>query len=400
MTSHKKWMVGALLILLSAAYFVYRINSDSSTSAEAKIQVASEQRDTLSSKSVNPRNSGIPERNDHESETAVDITTDSNINTLDTSDATAKRLMLPEPGTNATHRVFASVKYGLDEAQLGRKPQGGGEEPMPPQGFAVTAEGRLVVLDTFKQRLVYFDDNGQIEKTFNLADAGFVMPSDVDIAEDGTIAVLDADAGQAPQGLVFFNADGTVKKRMPNIRPASETAGIYAVGDDIYLDNQIWGSEKIATVNGELTETDESNIYIQKENGMTPGWVAPDNTTVVSAGIVQPETGEFFITVIRGKKPDHIFTHFYQKPPPLRAISYAAADAKGNLYAVLYYGDKCFLACFDSAGTPVGQTEMPKHSGVDPGRPFRQYRVLAAGGLLYQVLSDTGSSYEWFDCHP
>ncbi|MBN2526130.1 MAG: hypothetical protein JXR76_07040 [Deltaproteobacteria bacterium] len=133
---------------------------------------------------------------------------------------------------------------------------------------------------------------------------------------------------------------------------------------------------------------------------MVPGAVAPDNTTVVSAGIVSPETGEFYINVIRGTKPEHIFTRFYKVPPPIDVVAYTGADAKGRLYVVLFYADKSFLACFNSAGAPVGQTEMQKHLGNNPGRPFRTYRVLESGGLLYQVMSDTGSNYELYDCHP
>jgi hypothetical protein len=309
----------------------------------------------------------------------------------------AVRVPIPKPGTNAKHKVWVNGKYGPGENELGRR-KGGGEASPQPKGFTITKDGNLLVLDTLKQRLVYYDKEGQIERTVSLEKEKFVIPVDVDITKDDTVAVLDDDVVQ-PRGLVLFDSEGNIKADFPKVVPAPETAGLYAVGNDFYLDNQFLGSMKVAQSDGKILN-ESKDLYTQ-ENGMVPGRIAPDGVTVVSAGIDNRDTGEFFVTVIRGKQPEHIFTRFYLVPPQLLGIDFAAADGQGRLYVVLYYTGKLFLACLEGEnGDPVGQVEMPLQSGDDPGRPFRRFRVVESGGLLYQVMSDEGSSYEWFDCHP
>jgi hypothetical protein len=309
--------------------------------------------------------------------------------------ASFTRSTLPAPGSRARRKVWLEARYGPAADQLGKEVPAGEGEVFPPQGFATTADGQLVVLDSAKHRLAFFDAGGRMQRTLPIE--GLVAPADVAVAGDGTLVVLDHE-GVATKGLLMLYPDGRKKAELPQLQGALAT-GLYTVGEDIYLTKEGLTTLKAGETDGSASD-ETPGLYDDPDDGTIPGHVAPDGRTVVSAGIDSEARGEFFVTAIRGEPPEHLFTRHYQVPAPLLAIPYVQSDGQGDIYVVLVYAGQRMLACLDGQrGDAVGLVALPAPTGSTSGTPFREYSVVASGGLVYQQLSDDGSTYAWFDCH-
>jgi hypothetical protein len=302
---------------------------------------------------------------------------------------------LPEPKADAPHRVWVRAKYGDQPENLGisRPPPDSDGEARPPQGFVPTRDGRLLVLDSAKQRLVWFDREGRIERTLPLS--GLAMPADVAVAKDGTIVVVDHE-GLHTAGTVLMDASGRIKGKFPQFADGMMSE-LYTVGNDVYFGLQGGlTSVKAGETNGAASD-ETPGVYDQ--NGKLPGVVAPDGRTVLSTGIHDEHKGQFWVSAIEGEPPEHLFTRLYAVEPRLLGIPYIQADARGTVYVVLYHRDQLTLVCLDgNSGEPIGRVPLPTHLGPRAGTPFRTYNVVESGGIVQQQRSAEGSTYHWFDC--
>lgn len=303
-----------------------------------------------------------------------------------------ERSELPKAGTNARHRTWVQSHYGSGPDDLGLARPSGEGEMYPPQGFAATPDGRLVVLDSAKGRLVWYGKDGRIERKEPFAD--LVMPADVAVTQDGTVVLIDHE-GTETKGTLLLDADGNKKAEIPQIKDGLMT-GMYTVGNDIYITQEGNSTAKVGDTTG--SGSDEiSGVY--NDNGVVPGHIAPDGRTVVSAGIDNEELGNFFVSALRGPEPEHVFSRHYRAPGRLVAIPFVQSDANGNIYVVLYYDDSFALMCIDGTnGDAKGLVPLPSPEG-GTGTPFRLYSVMPNGGLVYQRLSRDGSSFDVYDCH-
>jgi hypothetical protein len=303
-----------------------------------------------------------------------------------------ERAELPKPDANARHRVWVESQYGSSLDQLGLAVPSGEGEIYPPQGFASTPDGKLVVLDSAKRRLVWYGKDGRIEKTRPVTD--LVMPADVAITADGTIVVIDHEGVQT-KGTLLLDADGNKKAELPQLKDGLMT-GMYTVGNDVYITKEGIASAKVGDTTG--SGSDEiGGLY--NDNGVVPGQIAPDGRTVINAGIDNEELGNFFVSALRGPEPEHVFSRHYRAPGRLLSIPFVQSDAKGDVYVVLYYDDSFALMCVDgSNGDPKGLVPLPSPE-AGTGTPFRLYSVMSTGGLVYQRLQKSGSTFEVYDCN-
>jgi hypothetical protein len=309
--------------------------------------------------------------------------------------ATAVVVPLPEPNAQAPQRVWVRAQYGDDPESLGifRPPPDSDGEARPPQGFTPTRDGKLLVLDSAKQRLVWFDREGRMERTLPLS--GLVMPADVAVAKDGTIVVVDHEGVQTA-GTVLIDASGRIKGKFPQFADGMMSE-LYTVGNDVYfaLEGGLT-SVKAGETNGAASD-ETPGVYDQ--NGKVPGVVAPDGRTVLSTGIHDQHKGQFWVSAIDGEPPKHLFTRLYAVEPRLLGIPYMQADARGTVYVVLYHRDQLTLVCLDGkTGEPIGRVPLPSAAGRRSGTPFRTYNVVQSGGIVQQQRSAEGSTYQWFDC--
>ena len=87
-----------------------------------------------------------------------------------------------------------------------------------PRGVGVLPDGRFVIGDTGNNRLAFFDATGRRYASWGGAPAGSGTPdtfgqlSDVAVSSDGTIAALDAEAGD----IRLFTPDGKLLAHLPN----------------------------------------------------------------------------------------------------------------------------------------------------------------------------------------
>jgi hypothetical protein len=302
------------------------------------------------------------------------------------------RTELPKLGTNAKHRVWARASFGNAEDQFGKVKTEG--ETFPPQGFVASPDGRLLVLDTGKQRLVRYSPDGQLEKSIALPKDTLVMPADVAIAKDGTIAVIDYP-GLQTKGTVLLDAEGNRKAELPQL--PDTVRGLYAAGNDFYVDTDGLSSVKLGNTQG-LPDADAPGLP-QDDSGRIPGQVAPDGVTVLRLNAENLSAGEFSISAMRGSPAQEVFTHFY-KYPGLSSIPFLQADPAGRIYMVINWPGQFALVCLDGkTGNPAGMVELPFPS-IDSGTQLRMFNVAPQGGLVYERPTASGVSFEWFNCFP
>ena len=222
-----------------------------------------------------------------------------------------------------------------------------------------------------------------------------VMPSDVAVAADGTIAVID-HPGVQTKGTVLFDAEGKKKAVLPQL--PNTLAGLYAAGNDFYVNTNGLSSVKLGNTKG--IPDDETPALGQEEDGRIAGHVAPDGKTVLRFNIDNAATGDFSVSATRGNPPEEVFTHFY-RDPNLVGIPFIQADAAGRIYMVINTRlGQLVLVCLDGkTGNPVGADELPYFGGVG-GTQRRMFNVAPEGGLVYAIVRESDVRYELFNCHP
>jgi hypothetical protein len=293
---------------------------------------------------------------------------------------------LPELGSHAKRRVWARGRYGPLDDQYGRKRMDW--EAFPPQGFAVTPDGALLVVDTGKERIVRYAADGALKSSFRLPKGRFSVAGDVAVTADGTIAVIDAP-GSGSGGTLLLDASGREKGTLP--QPTDSLSGVYAVGNDLYGD---FGesSMKLGSAQGMAIDSPGT----QQVEGPIAGRLAPDGETVLGFSI-DPERGELTVIATRGAPPQAVFTRRYSVPL-IAAVLYLQADAAGRIYAVVNYRAEVGLLCLDGrTGDPVGMSALP-FPGSDTQQ--RLFNVAPQGGLVYAVARKNEVTFEVFDCHP
>ncbi len=303
--------------------------------------------------------------------------------------------LLPPLGTRGTVKPWVRSKYGKAEDQLGYTPlpEGGEGESRAPQGFVVTPDGDLLVLDSEKDRLVWFDPNAQIKRTVRFE--GLKKPADVGVAADRTIVVMDHEGVQTNDTLLL-SPEGKLKGTLPKSGGGS-LVEMYLVGNDIF--GGIGGSSmKLGETSG-VPSHEAPGLYDQ--DGTFPGSVAPDGRTIIDATTLNKKEGRIYLTALRDNPPKHLFSRQYTVPGVRRlmGIPFVQADNAGNIYVVQGYDDfQLMLLCFDSAGEPLGSVALAKDDAMT-GAAFKQFAInREQGGLVYHHLLEGASSYEIYDC--
>jgi hypothetical protein len=278
--------------------------------------------------------------------------------------------------------------YGSHRDQVGRYRNETGE--FTPQGFVVTPAGQLLVLDTGKKRLLWYGPKGDLQREESLPVDAVQMPADVAASKDGSIVVLDH-----LKDLLVLDARGRYRASLPNTHGGF--TGMYLVGDDIML-----------TVDGTTTRSaghlsgapgNRTQDVQVGEDGLIAGHLAPDGTTVLSVGLEDTSRGDFWVRAVRGAAGQEVLTRSF-RAPGVTGVPLIQADAHGRVYLVVNSATSFSLVCLDGAtGSPVGRVELPVADGLG-GTQFRLFNVAPNGGVVYQLASPRGVSFEWFNCHP
>ena len=304
---------------------------------------------------------------------------------------------LPPVGTRAHRKEWVRARFGEAHDELGffELPRGVDGEDRTPQSLVPTPDGRLLVLDSEKKRLVWYSEDGTLEDTRAIPQ--LVKPMDVGVSDDGTIVVMDAQ-GLHTKGTLILNADGSQRGMLPQV--PEPIAQMDVIGDSVYgLSGQ--GTVKLGTLDG--TPSHETpGLYDQ--DGNIPGVVTSDGATVVNVLMRRKQKGVILVTALRGEPPQHLYSRQFQVPldGKLIGVPLVQTDYRGTLYAAVVDDSwDQVLVCLElETGTPLGVVQVPW--GDDPPYAFTFRRMNVDrknGGVVTQRFTkDGGVIYERFDC--
>jgi hypothetical protein len=288
--------------------------------------------------------------------------------------------------------VLAELGWGAGPDQLGRlRPEEA--NPEAPMSLTVDAQGRTVVLDQVNGRLLRLGPDGVPQGAVPLPLQG---PQEVLTTADGRTLVLDR---LVDKSVAILDEDGRLLGELPLQGPGlaepGGITGLFVDGEDVYVEREHATLVKLGTTSGQVAQT----------RSELPGRPSRDGTLLLSAGLIDPEAGRFYLTALSRPEQTHLFTREYQLPVVVPAIVALDSDLAGTIYlAVLTdpspgspQAQEIRLLCLSPTdGGPKGQASLP--ATTMPEETFRDLAVLDQGGVLYAYRTEAGVQYQRVDC--
>ncbi|MEI8257235.1 MAG: hypothetical protein WCJ30_16295 [Deltaproteobacteria bacterium] len=292
-------------------------------------------------------------------------------------------------------RVFATAPWGSQLGQLGHdRPQEA--NPEGPMSLATDAQGNVFVLDQLNHRIVRYGRDGRAAQSVPLTQGA---AQDVAVGRDGTLAVLDR---HADQNVAVVGPDGTPRGSLPIVgRGVAESGGVTGLvvdGNDVYVERE----------HGPLVRIGDLAGTVDTARPEIPGRPTRDGHSYLTAGLIDPAAGRFYVNSIARDTGDHRWTRELQIQFTLMSILLLDTDRAGTIYTAVLamppgteetHGahDLVVLMCLDPTdGHPIGQTALPPNTL--PEETFRDFAVLDEGGVVYQVRDEHGVSLRRYDC--
>jgi hypothetical protein len=294
----------------------------------------------------------------------------------------------PAPGPEV---VFSSPWGGETLDQVGRvRPSEA--NPEGPMSFAVDGKGRIYVLDQVNGRIVRRGADGKPEVAIPIeAQAA----QDLAVAEDGSAAVLDRFASKS---VTLYDEKGAKVGEIPlkgeDLEETGLVTGVFVDGNDVYVEKEHGPLIKIGDKSGAPVGDGEQTEI--------PGRPSRDGLSFIKAGVIDPPMGRVYVSSVERATMQHRFTRELRLEAPVQAIVLLDSDKSGMIYFAAQVerapGDEVvFLTCLEPLkGVPVGTAVMPVNTL--PEETFRDLVVLDGGGVIYSLRSETGVSYQKYDC--
>ncbi len=304
--------------------------------------------------------------------------------------------LAPSDGGPTQGREFANSPWGSQLGQLGHdRPQEA--NPEGPMSLTTDAQGNVWVLDQVNHRLVRYDRDGRAAQAVPLTQGA---PQDVAIGRDGTVAVLDR---HADQNVSVVGPDGTARGSLPlagrGIPESGGVTGLLVDGNDVYVERE----------HGPLVRIGDLAGTVDTARPEIPGRPTRDGQSFLTAGLIDPAAGRFYVNSIARDTRDHRWTRELQIQFVLMSILLLDSDRAGTIYTAVLgtppgseetHGahDVVALMCLDPTdGHPIGQTVLPPNTL--PEETFRDFAVLDEGGVVYQVRDEHGVSLRRYNCN-
>jgi hypothetical protein len=298
----------------------------------------------------------------------------------------------PEPTPAAGPEVVFSSPWGgetLDQVGRVRPSEANPEGPM---SFAVDGKGRIYVLDQVNGRIVRRGADGKPEVAIPIeAQAA----QDLAVAEDGSAAVLDRFASKS---VTLYDEKGAKVGEIPlkgeDLEETGLVTGVFVDGNDVYVEKEHGPLIKIGDKSGAPVGDGEQTEI--------PGRPSRDGLSFIKAGVIDPPMGRVYVSSVERATMQHRFTRELRLEAPVQAIVLLDSDKSGMIYFAAQVerapGDEVvFLTCLEPLkGVPVGTAVMPVNTL--PEETFRDLVVLDGGGVIYSLRSETGVSYQKYDC--
>lgn len=285
--------------------------------------------------------------------------------------------------------VFSAPWGGQSLDQLGRS-RPSEANPEGPMSMTVDGKGRVYVLDQVNNRIVRRGIDGKPEAAIPIQ---ALAAQDLAVGGDGSTAVLDRLANKS---VALYDASGALKGELPlagdGVEETGLLTGVFVDGNDVYVEREHGPLVKIGDTSGQPAEP-RTEI---------PGRPSRDGLSFLKAGLIEPGAGRAYVASIDRATMLHRFTRELRVEAPIRGIVLLDTDKAGEIYFAMQVSrgpddDVVFLTCLEPLkGLPIGTAVLP--ANTMPEETFRDLAVLDEGGVVYALRSESGVSYQRFDC--
>lgn len=261
---------------------------------------------------------------------------------------------------------------------------------MGPMSVAVDGKGRVLVLDEINSRLVRRGADGRPDKQIHLDQ---LTPEDVVVAKDGSIAVLDR---HGDKDVALYDASGNQRGKLSlvgtGISDPGNVTGIFTDGNDVYAERR----------HSELVKLGDTSGNPAKPGTTLAGRPTRDGTALLSAVILDASAGRVRVTSTDRASGTPRFSRDIALFPVVIQILLLDSDLAGTVYFAVELqrpggAATVTLSCLDGAtGDVIGGAVIP--ANTMPEESFRDFAVLDDGGVVYALRSDTGVTYQRYDC--
>jgi hypothetical protein len=286
--------------------------------------------------------------------------------------------------------VFFSPWGGSTKDQVGReRPREG--NPMGPMSLTRDAQGRLYVLDQVNGRVVRHGADGKPEST---TEVKLTAAQDLAIGKDGSMAVLDRIVDKS---VALYDDKGVLRGQLAlqgdGVDETGFLTGVFIDGTDVYVERE----------HGPLVRIGDTSGAIAQPRTEIPGRPSRDGLSFLNAGITDAAAGRAYVASIDRASGEHRFTRELRMKAQIQSIQLLDSDKSGKIYfAVELHEDPAtewiLLQCLEPLkGAPEGSALLP--ANTLPEETFRDLTVLDDGGVIYALRSESGVTYQRYDCN-
>lgn len=288
----------------------------------------------------------------------------------------------------------AKFGWGSGEGNLGRS-RPDEANPEAPMSLTVDAAGNAWVLDQVNDRLVKLDRAGKAVQTIPLTVQG---PQDVAVTADGKVLVLDR---LIDKSIAVIGPDGKPLGELPisgkGLEETGGVTGLFTEGDSVYVEREHGDSIRVGDTSGKA----------DPERPEVPGRPGQDGRTYLTAGIVDAASGLVMINVNDAPSKAHRFTRQLVLGAHVVALNALDTDRSSIIYlgtVVETAGSTpeqpkfgVALLCLDPLdGRILGQATWPANAGAE--ETFREMSVLPEGGVVFLERTEQGSRLVKYAC--
>ncbi|MFO0553306.1 MAG: hypothetical protein U0271_33290 [Polyangiaceae bacterium] len=244
------------------------------------------------------------------------------------------------------------------------------------------------VLDQVNSRLVRYKD-GKLEATIPM---DRLNAQDIAVTEDGSVALLDRYGGK---DVALLDPEGKPIGSLPlvgeGIEDAGRVTGVYVEGTDVYVEREHGPLIRIGNTAGEAAPSRDE----------LPGRPSRDGKSYLKAGIIDAAEGRTYVVANDRPSEEHRFTRELRFDGTVWSIQLLDTDLVGTIYFAVEIDEGAehvvLLSCLDAqTGSPEGTAVLP--ANTMPEESFRDFVVLDGGGVLAAIRSESGVTYQQYDC--
>lgn len=294
------------------------------------------------------------------------------------------------PGDAPQGAVVISAPWGSQLGQLGRERPSEGN-PEAPMSFAVDAKGRVLVVDQVNSRVVRYGPDGKPEAALPVE---LRTAQDIALADDGTMAVMDR---YTEKSVELFDESGKPIGDLPlvgeGVEQPGDLTGVFVDGKDVYVERQ----------HGPLVRIGDTAGNAAQPRSEIPGRPSRDGLSFLNAGIIEAPAGRAYVSSTERATMQHRFTRELRLDGHLLTIVLLDTDRSGVIYFAVQMrpqgsdDEVVMLTCLEPLkGQPIGTAAMP--GNTMPELTFRDLAVLDGGGVIYAHHTETGVTYQRYDC--